>query len=469
MRYPNDTIAAISTPVGEGGIAVVRASGPEAIELINGLFMQDSALHEAESHKAMVGYFREKPNGELIDQVVVTLFKGPNSYTGEDVVEIGCHGGRYLASLILESVLNQGARLAEPGEFTKRAFLNNRMDLSQAEAVADLIQAKTRQSVRYAMRQLQGGFSKKIEEIREELVNLLAHLELELDFSEEGISFVSRDKLSSIVDQISDRMKAIGQTYRTGRLVHDGIKVIIVGKPNVGKSSLFNALLGFERAIVDEIPGTTRDALDAHLDIGGTLFRLIDTAGVRETSGGIERKGIEITDSHLREADLILFLLDLGTGFTDDDETIQRRIERTVRATEDGFVPSVLVLWNKNDLPKSIQSNGELPNWRSFSISALTGSGLLDLHKELSNYLVSTTKRQENGPDGVITNLRHRMAVQKSLEYLGKAKESIKNEMSNEFIAIDIRDSLDALGEIMGKTTPEDVLNYIFDHFCIGK
>ena len=343
------------------------------------------------------------------------------------------------------------------------------MDLAQAEAVADLIHAKTRQSIRYAMRQLKGGFSDQIKNIQKDVITLLANLELELDFSEEGIIIASKEQLVKQIDTIKTRMKSIIGTYQRGRMIHEGIRVIIVGKPNVGKSSLFNSLLGFERAIVDHTPGTTRDALEAQLDIGGTLFRLIDTAGMRKASEKIEMKGIEIAESHLRDADLVLFVLDLTTGFTEEDQTICNRIQELIQDQKNDFSPGVIVLWNKSDLVSGELQNEGFPDWKTLTISAVSKEGLLKLHNQLTNYLIPSNGKPEDRQDEVITNLRHRNALQEAKQNLENAKISLNKGISNEFIAVDVRESLNNVGEIIGKTTSDDILQFIFDHFCVGK
>ena len=470
MNREKDTIAAISTPVGTGGIAVVRVSGPLAIETVDALFRHPEGIRKGESHRAYVGMFLDRPGGEVLDRVVVTLFRAPHSYTGEDVVEVSCHGGRYLAQLILESVLAQGVRLAEPGEFTRRAFLNGRLDLAQAEAVADLIQAKTRQSVKYAARQLQGGISRKIRDIRQRLVALLANVELELDFSEEEIEIVPRDELRRELEDIRARIDALVASYRTGRMIREGVRVVIAGKPNVGKSSLFNAILGFERAIVDETPGTTRDALEAQLDIGGTLFLLVDTAGLRRPAERIERKGIEITQEHLRQADLILLLQDASRGISEEDEKIVRQIREELGGERRSDGADGLVIWNKVDLveTRSVPSGNPL-GWPEIRLSARTGEGLDELHGFLSRYVTSQAEEVAGAEGEVVTNLRHVQALRRAAEALQKAEEGILGGLSGEFVAVDLREALEAIGEIVGKTTPDDVLNYIFENFCIGK
>jgi len=463
-----DTIAAISTPPGTGGIAVVRVSGRDAAAIVEPLFQHKTRLSEAASHTALVGFFLDRPGGDALDRVVVTLFRGPNSYTGEDVVEISCHGGRYLAQLVLEAVLDRGARLAEPGEFTRRAFLNGRLDLAQAEAVADLIQAKTKESVKYAARQLRGGISRRIQSLQERLVALLAQLELELDFVEEDIELVPREKLAQDLAALRREISRLAGTYRAGRMIHEGVRVVLAGKPNVGKSSLFNALLGFERAIVDETPGTTRDAIEAQLDIDGRLFRLVDTAGLRRSEERVERKGIEITRTNLQQADLIVLLLDASEPLTDEDEVLVQEV-RTISTGTEG-APEGVVVWNKMDLVEDRTPRGKNPlDWPELHISARTGAGLDALHGFLSRFLVTGAGFGGAPEEEIVTNVRHHQALRKAEAALEKAAEGISRGLSGEFIALDVREALDAVGEIVGKTTPEDVLRYIFAHFCVGK
>lgn len=463
-----DTIAAISTPPGTGGIAVIRVSGPAAVPLVAPLFQHAERLQRARSHRALVGLLLDRPGGEVLDQVVATVFRAPNSYTGEDVVEISCHGGRYLAQLVLEAVLNRGARLAEPGEFTRRAFLNGRIDLAQAEAVADLIQARTKESVKYAARQLRGGISRHIRSFQKRLLALLARLELELDFAEEEVELVPREELRRELERLLQEITRLVRTYRTGRMIRDGVRVVITGKPNVGKSSLFNALLGFERAIVDETPGTTRDAIEAQLDIGGTLFRLIDTAGMRQTAERIERKGMAVARSHLEQADLVLLLLDASAPLTEEDTGLIERVKE-IEAARNGEGPDGVVIWNKIDLLPGGAPRRENPlGWTELRLSAKTGAGLDSLHGFLSRY-VQVEKAIEEGQEEMVTSLRHQRALLKAGAALKRSLQGLERELSGEFIALDVREALDAVGEITGRTTPEDVLNYIFDHFCIGK
>lgn len=464
-----DTIAAISTPPGEGGIAVIRVSGADALHIIKKIFLPFNRQNFIwRPNRAVVGDFLDDPDGEVIDQVVMNYFRAPKSYTGEDVLEISCHGGRYLSGLILQSILRQGARVAQPGEFTKRAYLNERMDLAQAEAVAQLIHAKTRESIRYAIRQLKGGLSEKLERIRGALIGLLASLELELDFSEEDVELVSKEDLIREIKIQSGMIRKLIQTYQTGRFVHEGMRVTLVGKPNVGKSTLFNVLIGSEKAIVDEIPGTTRDALEAQLDIKGRLFRLVDTAGLRRGARRVEKKGISITEKNLADSDVILFVLDGGTGYTEEDERIRRKIETITETRDDGQIPDVVALWNKSDLDLKKNGNGKISLWRTLDISAKSGAGIEDLFRHLGSY-----QTRDMGGDGredeIVTSLRHRSALSASEGSLERAIHGLESRMSNEFIAADIREALSHFGEIVGGTSSDDVLNYIFDKFCIGK
>lgn len=467
MNFFKDTIVAISTSIGNGGIAVIRVSGINAIDRTALLFKGKTDLRDAKSHTAHFGSFIEKNTGEIIDQVVITVFRNPNSYTGEDVVEISCHGGKYVSSLILENLLNLDLRLAESGEFTKRAFLNGKMDLSQAEAVADLIHAKTRLSLSSAIKQLKGEYSKKIHTIREKIVSILANIEIELDFGEENIVLKTKNELLADIETIILEQENLIKTYQKGKLIRDGVKVVLTGKPNVGKSSLFNAILGYERAIVDETPGTTRDAIEAELDIDGTFYRLIDTAGLRDSNEKVERKGIGVTKNILEKVDLILLLFDASNGFTEEDNKILNKIEKVIYTKEGSFRPDVLFVWNKIDIKNDKTKLKKLNN-PEVHLSAKTGEGMEKIHNYLSKF-VKNKQASEANQNQVITNIRHHNLLYKSNEFLHKSKKSLLSGLSNEFIALDVRAALDAIGEIIGKTTSDDILNHVFENFCIGK
>ena len=468
MNTNEETIVATATPGGTGGIAVIRVSGKSAISNVEQLFDCKSVLRNAPSHTVHVGNFHRTPGGEVIDYVVISLFRRPNSYTGEDVVEISCHGGRYLSSLVVESLIDLDIRLAEPGEFTRRAFLNNKMDLSQAEAVADLINAKTQLSLKSAVNQLRGKHSEEIDKIQKRLVRLAAKLELELDFFEENIILEPSNSVVFDIGNIKEKIAKLIRSYKRGRLIHDGVKIVITGKPNVGKSSLFNTLLGYERAIVDETPGTTRDAIEAQLDIEGTLFRLIDTAGIRDSVENVEKKVLGITESILNMADLIIFVLDISSGYLKEDVKITHKIKSAIKNRDDDFDPEILVLWNKIDLnPKRKREIVDL-NGQVLEISAKEGQGLQKLHDCLADF-VQSPATENNDQNNIITNIRHYKLLQRAMKLLSEAEEGLRAKMSNEFISMDLRAAIDVIGEISGKTTAEDILNHIFANFCVGK
>ena len=457
-----DTIAAIATPIGTGGIAVIRISGEEAFRIADQIFRGKTLPSSAKSHTLHFGLIVDPQTGEPLDEVVISLYRAPHSYTGEDVVEISCHGGIYLSRKILELVLRMGARLAQPGEFTKRAFLNGRIDLSQAEAVADLIRARTDRSLRSSLSQLRGELSAKIRELRDSLIDICSLLELELDFSEEDIEFVDKEEVITRIDRTLERMDKLISSYDKGRFLAEGVKLAIVGRPNVGKSSLLNALLGRERAIVAPTPGTTRDTLEEALDIDGLLFRVIDTAGLRRARTHVEREGIRRTEKRMEEADLVLWVVDGSEELTPEDEEILERVRsRNQRA---------IIAVNKIDLPQRIDLRDlreKTSPYPLLRISAKEGTGLGELEKAV---VESVLEGGIPGPDGaVVTNLRHREALIRAKDHLGQAKTSLERGMSQEFAALDLRGALDSLGEIIGVTTPEDILKEIFSRFCIGK
>lgn len=468
MKKNTETIVAIATPHGTGGIAVVRLSGESAISKVEKLFGGKKPIGKSPTHTVHVGNFHEKPGGEIIDSVVVTIFRQPNSYTGEDVVEISCHGGKYLTRLIIESLMDLGISLAPPGEFTKRAFLNGKIDLSQAEAVADLINAKTKIGLRSAVEQLKGKPSAKINKIQNQLIELAANLELELDFFEEDITIMPKKEVLQELGEAREKIAGLIQSYAKGRLMRDGVVVAIAGKPNVGKSSLFNALLGYERAIVDKSPGTTRDAIEANLDIEGVLFRLLDTAGIRRAFSGVEKKGQDITSTTIKNADLIIFVLDIFTGYQGEDEKIAAMIQKTVQNPDGGFPPEVLIVWNKIDIKTKKKTEALNFDWPVLELSAKNRDGLPGLHDYLAGFVRSTPiKRNTQNP--TVTNIRHYKLLQKAKTQIEKAEKGLEKKMSNEFISMDLRIAIDIIGEILGKTTNEEILKHIFANFCIGK
>ncbi len=462
MKSQDDTIAAIITPIGEGGISVLRLSGDRAIEIAEMGFRGKQPLSAA-SHTVHFGTYTDA-TGELLDEVLATVFKTPHSYTGEDTVELSCHGSILVTKRILESLIQFGARMAEPGEFTKRAFLNGKMDLTQAEAVADLIRTSSDQSHKASLLQLKGSTSKAVNSIRAKLLNICSLVELELDFSEEGLEFIERTQIEKRITSVIDEIYALVGSYDQGRVIRDGVKVVIYGKPNVGKSSLMNALLDQERAIVTHISGTTRDTIEESIHINGILYRLVDTAGIRDTEDIIEQEGINRAKAEIQEADVIIHLLDASAlekkGYTEERESLLNFV---------GSEKHLLTVFNKVDLitVKGIERGVETTQ-PPIPISAKNRTGLDELKNTLHSITVKTELTNFEGTV-TITNLRHKDLLVNTNKALANSLESVKNRMSGEFIASDVRAALNCLGEITGEVTTDDILNNIFANFCIGK
>ncbi|MFQ5863743.1 MAG: tRNA uridine-5-carboxymethylaminomethyl(34) synthesis GTPase MnmE [bacterium] len=482
MYNQEDTIVAISTPLGAGGIAVVRLSGPSAISIVEPIFRGKVRLLQAESHKAYWGRIvmpskdeegksseKSKPGGEFLDEVVVTIFRTPNSYTKEDIVEISCHGGQFLSRKILELLLDLGARLAQPGEFTQRAFLNGRFDLSQAEAVADIIHAKTEWSLKTALSQYQGALSRNVENIRQSLIEICSLLELELDFADEDVEFADRGEIEQKLKRTAEDIKAFLCTYERGKILREGAKVVIVGKPNVGKSSLLNALLKEERAIVTEVPGTTRDVLEEQIDIRGVLFRLVDTAGICKSGDKVEQEGVRRAESQIKEADIILFVFDGSSLLTTHDfELINQvfTIRKPRRESQNGFVGLI----NKIDLERKLGREAlkkQLGGYRILEISAKEHLGFRELEDTLIKLVLGNQGFSQD--EAILTNVRHKQALNLALTSLEAALNSFVHGLSSEFVALDLRAALDHLGEVIGVVTTEDILSNVFSNFCIGK
>lgn len=462
-----ETITALATPPGEGGIAVVRVSGPDALGFVDKGFRGKVPLASSPSHRVHVGDFYG-PGDELLDQVVATVFREPTSYTGENVVEISCHGGALVSRRILSALISYGCRPAAPGEFTKRAFLNGRMDLSQAEAVADLIHARSDRSRRSSLQHLRGELGARINQVRAELIRTAGLLELELDFAEEGLELTEKQKVIAQLEQTMGTVSDLLGTYHAGRLIRDGVKVVLAGMPNVGKSSILNALLRQDRAIVTEVPGTTRDTIEESLYIHGLQFRIVDTAGLREAVDRVEREGIRRSEDEIRTSDLVLIVLDTSRPVGKEERELAGRLVRELR----GNVPAIVVL-NKTDLAgpgngKPDQSGG-IPNPRAMvRISALTGAGLDDLKETL--FQVALSEGAGHAESGLtVTSARHYDALKRARQSLELALGSLKAGAGGEFVSVDLRAALDALGEITGAVTTDDILNEIFTHFCIGK
>jgi tRNA modification GTPase len=454
MNFDNRTIFAPSTQVGESGITVIRISGKDAFSTLSKIFSKKADefspvdFTKTPSHSAIHGYLTE--GVDVIDEAVVTIFKSPNSYTGEDVAEISSHGGGYIYRKINNLLSIHGVEHAEPGEFSKRAFLNGKMDLAQAEAVADLIRAKTDLSNKLAIKQLLGEFSGKIKELREELINYCSLLELELDFSEEGLDLVSKQELLSKIETLITRFNGLTRSFESGKIIINGVNLAIVGKPNVGKSSIFNYLLNQNRAIVSEIPGTTRDYLQEPLIMGGVVFNLIDTAGIRNSDDTIEQEGVKRTRQKIAESDIVIEVEDLSNPKSDGTEYI-------VGIPEEKIVRA----FNKADITTNTGIKG-------LQVSALAGTNMIKLQDEIVKKAKALIREDESS-DVIITNERHRDCLLKSCEYLVNAKLQIESGGGNELISYEIRSAMDSLTEIIGKTTNVDILHNIFAKFCIGK
>lgn len=446
-----DTITAIATPIGVGAISVIRISGIESISAINSIFKGKKDLSKVDSHTIHYGKIISK-DGDVIDDVLVSVFKSPNSYTGEESVEISTHGSQLICNKILERLVQQNVRLADPGEFTKRAFLNGRIDLSQAEAVIDVINSRTNASLKGARNQLDGLLSQKIDSLRQMLLNSSSLIELELDFAEEDLEFVSYDKVKEEIEKIIVELITLIDSYKIGRVLREGVNVVLVGKPNVGKSSLLNYLVKESRAIVSHIPGTTRDVIKEEISIDGILFKIYDTAGIRITEDEVEKEGVLRSRKAVEDADIIVLISEVSTEFPED------LFKELIQLTEK---EKILMINNKSDI-ESVKHENEI-----LSISAKTGDGIKDFIKVLKEMAFGAEHYSEK--NAVVTNLRHKTALEKSSDHLKKSINSIESKLSGEFIAVDLRNAESALGEIIGKVTTDDILNNIFSQFCIGK
>ncbi|NJB35403.1 tRNA uridine-5-carboxymethylaminomethyl(34) synthesis GTPase MnmE [Croceivirga sp. JEA036] len=456
MLY-NENIIALATPAGMGAIAVLRISGPDAITLVNHQFesIHKKNLLDQKSHTIHLGYIKD--GDKVLDQVLVSLFKGPNSYTGENVVEISCHGSVYIQQQIIQLFLGKGCRMATEGEFTLRAFLNGKMDLSQAEAVADLIASDSQASHDIAIQQMRGGFSNQIQELREELLNFASLIELELDFSEEDVEFADRSQFIDLLNRITAVLKQLIDSFALGNVLKQGIPVAIVGEPNVGKSTLLNALLNEERAIVSDIPGTTRDTVEDQIAIGGVSFRFIDTAGIRETEDHVEKIGIQRAFEKIEKAQVVLYLFDAQKDKSQEIAVLKEKFPHK----------RILLLANKAEsLSDETKKKLTATYQPLLLLSAKTGAGIEALKEEL---LAMTVKGELGAGNQIVTNSRHYDSLIKAMEEVTKVKEGMDAELPSDLIAIDIRQVLFHLGEITGQVTNDELLGNIFSNFCIGK
>lgn len=451
-----DTIVAVATAPGEGGIGIVRLSGAGSEKLLMANFSPAVSLDKLDSHRLYYGQIRH-PSDVLIDEVMVVIMRGPKSYTREDVVEVHCHGGSVILHQIIDLFVDGGARLARPGEFTFRAFMNGRVDLAKAEAVIDVIRSRSEAACRVALNQLEGGLSRKIYAFRDAVADLLAEVEMAIDFPDEDLPFADNQRLLSLADSTIEGISTLVDSFESGRLIKDGLSILIFGKPNVGKSSLMNGLLGEARTIVSDIPGTTRDTVEESLILRGMPLRLIDTAGVRETLDPIEVQGVQRAQAKVSAADLILFVVDGSQPLDQDD----------FKALEACEPRKTLLVVNKKDCGVSL-----LPQVFSclsaVSICALNGDGLDELVEGIFKF-ISFESGSEGRETVMLSDRRHREALVSARLGLERFKQSLSQELSLEFSALELRDALQALGEITGETAPEDILHKIFSRFCIGK
>lgn len=458
-----DTIVAMATPAGAGAIAVIRLSGPQAVTIASSIFSSVSGkeLAKQKTHTVHLGHIKD--GEKVLDEVLTTIFKNPNSYTGEDVVEISCHGSSYIQQEIIQLCLRKGCRMAQAGEFTLRAFLNGKMDLSQAEAVADLIASDSAASHQLAIQQMRGGFSSEIKKLREELLNFASLIELELDFAEEDVEFANREEFQKLISKITHVLKRLIDSFATGNVLKNGIPVAIVGEPNVGKSTLLNALLNEERAIVSDIAGTTRDTIEDEITIGGIGFRFIDTAGIRETVDVIEGLGIKKTFQKIEQAQVVIYLFDAekfqvsGSKFQLEIETIKNKYP----------LKNLLIVANKVDkLSKDEIESLQSAIGNLHLLSAKTGQGVEKIQNKLLEF-VNTGALRNN--ETIVTNSRHYDAMLKALEEITKVQQGIDHGLSGDLLAIDIRQALHYFGEITGEISNDELLGNIFANFCIGK
>jgi len=454
--YVRDTIAAISTPVGEGGIGIVRVSGPASLQIAQTIFKAKSN-GGLKSHRFSYGTIFNPETGDVVDETMLVFMKGPNSYTREDVVEIQCHGGTLVVSRILSLVLAQGARLAEPGEFTKRAFLNGRIDLVQAEAIMDVIASRTDASLALAQHQREGLLSRRISAAKEGILYALAYVEALIDFPEEDIDVAVESDVLGRVTTALDELNRLIEGFDEGRVLRDGVSVVIAGKPNVGKSSLLNTLLKEKRAIVTSVPGTTRDVIEEVVNINGLPVKLLDTAGIRESDDQVEQEGVRLTLDRIPKADLVLFVVDGSAPFGAEDQAILEAI---------GSKTHILVR-NKSDLPDCVELPGGLSS-HSVSISTVTGEGVAELRDAITGAFMHG-KAIDGREYVAVSRARHRDALLKARESLERFIVNLQAGVNMELLPIDLREALDAVGEVTGETTADDVLDRIFSSFCIGK
>ena len=456
-----DTIAAISTPIGVGGIGIIRVSGKDAISIVDKIFRAASkkSLKDIDSHTITYGHIVAE-SGKVLDEVLIMLMKAPRTFTREDVIEINCHGGPIPLNAVLMEVINAGARLADSGEFTKRAFLNGRIDLAQVEAIMDIIEAKTELSLEQAVGQLEGNLSKKIKEYQDMLIKIIARIEVSIDYPEYDQDEPITDDFDQELRELLEQFNELLRTADTGKMIREGVKTAIVGRPNVGKSSLLNALLEENKAIVTDIPGTTRDVVEAYLNVDGIPYQLLDTAGIRETTDVVEQIGVERSRSSIQEADLVLMLVDANAGISEKDKEILEQVKHK----------QVIYVFNKADLSNNISEEmmkEYFAGGQIIHISAKEQSGLNDLRAAMKQIVIRGNVAVNNG--ATISNQRQKQALINAIKSLEKVIEAIEMGLPEDCLAIDLHDAFGHLGMIVGESLKEEIINQLFSRFCLGK
>ncbi len=463
VGYNSDTIAAVATPPGMGAIAIVRISGKNSLGIALKCFRSKKSVLTRETIQSHHLYFGEVVSkGKILDEVLLSYFKAPHSYTGENAVEISCHGSEYIQQALLQAILDAGARLAHPGEFTQRAFLNGKMDLTQAEAVADLIASESKAAHRMAIRQMRGGFSEKIANLREKLVHFASLLELELDFSEEEVEFANRQQFSELLQKIKHELIRLKESFKMGNVLKKGIPVAIIGKPNVGKSTLLNAILNEEKAIVSEIPGTTRDAIEDTIALEGYSFRFIDTAGLHDSTDVVESMGIEKTYDKIEQASLILYVCDISHATKESMAELLNEYKSYIQNKSKHFI----LVANKIDKLKEVP--GHLKELLELETVFVSAKRKENIHL-LAETLVNHVKNDTPGDDILVNNTRHYEALSHALDSITAVEQGFENDIPTDLIAIDVRQALYHLGSITGQVTSDEILGNIFGKFCIGK
>ncbi|MED1854015.1 tRNA uridine-5-carboxymethylaminomethyl(34) synthesis GTPase MnmE [Brevibacillus borstelensis] len=455
-----DTIAAVATPMGEGGVAIIRVSGPEAIEVVDKIYRGKKTLSTVDSHTINYGHLRNPQTGDLVEEVLVSVMRAPRTFTREDVVEVNCHGGIVSVERVLELILENGARLAEPGEFTKRAFLNGRVDLSQAEAVIDLIRAKTDRAMKVALNQVEGKLSRLIRSLRQNLIEAMAHIEVTLDYPEHDVEDVTQKLLRDKCLEVKAEIGRLLQTARQGKILREGLSTAIIGRPNVGKSSLLNSLVQEEKAIVTDVAGTTRDVIEEFVNVRGVPLRLIDTAGIRETEDIVEKIGVEKSRQLLQKADLVLLVLNYNEQLTEDDYRIFEAAK--------GF--EVILIINKFDLPQRIdleEVKRHFPNQPLIMTSAKEETGIDLLEKAIADLFFSGRVQQDDLT--YVSNARHIQLLRQAEQAIDDAVNGIEDRMPVDMVQIDIKKAWELLGEVIGESVGEELIDQIFSQFCLGK